>query len=266
MSDKKISTVKAKRVPVGGVEMPNIPNMGGATPMSPEQMKKLEEEGRLIPGVGSAYAQNQHVPPPPPEQKEFVNPPRPEGGLREETIKQLEEVSEVVSSVGEEEDTNEYDIFDEFGQRVRNEIVNPERRKLIESRCDPLDLSDLLVHREIRQVVPIVPGKFEPTFRSLSGSEDLFLKKLIGEDNGADRYILDKFSMMNLCAGLFALNGKELPTHLNKNGLPDKELFNKKFEMLMQFPLTILSDLAVNFHWFDKRVRALLSVENIQNF
>ena len=45
---------------------------------------------------------------------------------------------------------------------VRNLIQNDEQRSIIEERLRPLDLSELITHGMISQIVPIQPGVFEP--------------------------------------------------------------------------------------------------------
>ena len=274
----RLKTVKThQKVPVGGAPMPSIPPLDSPPPhrndpmkvLTDEEIENLKAKGQFIPGAGSAYVTNQ--PPPVPEgdipPEKFANPPRPEGGLRPETVKEIEEFGKYAKEMADKDKEEVEDgIVDEFGNIIRNELVNPKRKKSIESRCAPMDISDLLLHQEIRQTVPIVPKKFEPTFRSVSGLEDLFIKRLIGEEGGTDRYVLDKFTLMNLCAAIYAINGKPFPNHLDKDGKPDEKLFEHKFMVLSKYPMPILADLGVNYHWFDKRVRKLLSIENIQDF
>lgn len=157
-------------------------------------------------------------------------------------------------------------IFDAFGNKVRDLFNNKKRRAVIELRCPELSLDDLLIHQELRQVVPIIPKKFLPTFRMPSGEEDLFVKSLIRTEEGTSRYILDKFAMMNLCLGMYALNGSPFPNHINDSGTPDPKLFDIKFKVLIRFPLPILADLSVNYIWFDERVRRLVVADGLTDF
>jgi hypothetical protein len=270
--------------------------------LTPQQQEDLARQGKLIPGVGAGYAANQPglrgqmpqvaVPQQALEQAEagqmvqgtapgqFANPPRPEGaGLRAETVQGLEalnraqqkaddkKVDEELNKDIEELDAMEPFETDEFGNRVRSLLQNRERKDAIEARCPTMAIDDLITRGEVRQRVPIVPGKFEPTFRSVGGHEDLFIKRLMSSERGSDTYILDKFSVMNLVAGLYEINGKPLPSHLNpETGDPDEAAFQVKFRVVSKMPLPMLADLSVNYNWFGKRLQKLFVVDNIKGF
>jgi len=270
--------------------------------LTPAQQEELARRNQFIPGVGSAYAVNQPgmrdsrpqvaVPQQAIDQAnagqmkqaspgEFVNPPRPEGaGLRAETVQQLEAVAKANTTTEEkkklDEDVNNIheeissmdDVFEtnEFGDRVKSILNNKQRRDAIESRCDALLIDALITHGEIRQRVPVVPGKFEPTFRSVGGNEDLFVKRLMSPERGSDQYILDKYSVLNLVIGLYALNGKPLPSHLDQNGDPDDKLFQAKFKIVSKMPLAMLADLSVNYTWFGRRLQKLFVIDVIKGF
>lgn len=265
----------------------------GGPVLSPQQQQEMAAQGNFIPGVGSAYSANQPAiargtpvkqqPPQQPSSTEFANPPRGENaGLRPETVQQLEAVAKANASGAPAdkkadddlnktveqmtEDYNDSFDYDNFGRRVRSMLNNKERREAIEKRCESMDIADLIVQGEVRQVVPIVPNKFFPTFRSVAGTEDLFIKKLMSDERGSDQYILDKFAIMNLAAGLYALNGKPLPSHLDDKGDPDEKLFQHKFKVVLKMALPILADLSTNYTWFGSRLEKLFIVDNIKGF
>jgi len=290
----RIAAAKSGSVPVGGVPMPRIPPLDRDTHsqaafrktqnLTPEQIEELKKAGKFIPGVGSGIAMNQPPVPqvqaptqaqPPPE--DAINPPRPGGPvLRPETAQQLQEFEKEKQKESEKQETkkalaeleelgDEFEV-DEFGNKIRNLLVNKERHDSIEARCTPMRLEDLLIQQEVRQIVPIVPGKFEPTFRSISGAEDLFVKRMMVGERGETRYILDKYSLMNLCCGLHAINGKLLPAHLDNDGNPEEKTFDKKFKLILKYPISLLVDLSVNYGWFERRVRKLMTLEAVKGF
>jgi len=187
-----------------------VPTVPGAQPLSKEQMDELARRGQFIPGVGAGYAGNQphfkdvaggtggtpNIPPPLPAEmavqapagQQFVNPPRPEGaGLSPATKAGLDAVAKANAAAKEskkdEENIDDVDAdlkkfedqfdVDEFGNRVRTLLNNRPRREAIEKRCQPLKVEDLIELLEIRQRVPIMPGKLEITYRSMSGAEDI---------------------------------------------------------------------------------------------
>lgn len=296
---ERIARAKGTKVPLGGVAMPSVPRLDQATPdrhrgvqsaqaaskvLSPEQQQALAESGKFIPGVGSAYARNQPGFDPnqgaaPVEQpktpESFINPPRPEGaGLRPETVQGIAELAKAQAEAKKEEEKKVEDEFetddtyeiDEYGNKVHTLLNNKKRKDAIEARCAPMSIDDLIVRGEVRQKVPIIPGQFEPTFRSVGGDELLFLKRLVGLERGSDQYMMDKFSLMQLTAGLHALNNQPLPSHINADKDPDEALFKAKFKIVSKLPSAALADLSVNYVWFGKRLEKLFVVDNIKDF
>lgn len=294
----KIRAAKAAKVPLGGAPMPAMPRFDQAPPdrhagvqsreglhrvLTPEQQQELAASGRMVHGVGQAYAANQPrvgVPEQPQPPGSVVNPPRPEGaGLSDKTVEQLQAVA--VANAKKEEAKTDEDLdkisseideidesyeTDEFGKRIRNLLANRERRDAIEARCEPLTIDELFTHGEIRQRVPVVPGKFEPTFRSVGGNEDLFIKSRMSKIRGSDQYILDMFTVMNLTAGLYSMNKSVFPNHLDREGEVNETAFDVKFKTIVKLPRPILADLSVNYIWFSRRLEKLLVVDQIKGF
>lgn len=168
------------------------------------------------------------------------------------------------------ENMDEFD-FDSFRQAVMKDLLNnEEQRKIIEDRLEPLSLDDYISKGFILQRVPVIPGKFEPTFRSLTAEDDLSLKRLIMQDSKSlaqvsDRYLLDKFSLMSVACMTHAINTHIFPSHLNQNGDFDDDLFWKKFNLILKQGFHMLASLGVNGFWFDVRVRKLFVAENLKN-
>lgn len=296
-----VAAAKAKKVPVGGVAMPKMPRLDQPPPQSnsgvqnvraaqriltPGEQQKLAEQGKFHPGVGSAYAANQPAAGQIPHATDTegveqpIDPrtaPRPPGsGLRQDTVDALAAVA--AHNVKSDDDAELRkidkeiadldDVFenDEFGQRVRSLLANKKRCEAIESRCQPLAFEDLLMHGSVQQIVPIIPHKFEPTFRSLTGEENEEILRMLGTFRGSDGYLMDVGSLLNVTAGLYAINGKPLPNHLDKNGDFAEEMFRVKMKVLRKMALPILADLSTNFRWFTKRVQKLTVVDDIRSF
>ncbi len=160
--------------------------------------------------------------------------------------------------------------FNTFREMMMKDILNNEdQRKAIESRLEPLDLTDLILTGRVTQRVPIIPGKYEPEFQSVSGEEDLAIKRLIWQEQKSlqapSQYMLDKFSLMGVALGTRAINGTLLPSHLNSDGSFDENNFLKKFNTIVRYPFHLLSSLGINFFWFDVRVRQLFQADLIKN-
>lgn len=189
-------------------------------------------------------------------------------------IKQLAEASKDLEEKKLDEAIKaEADIWvpDEMGNLVKNILANTKRLKAIESRCNPMSIDDYFVYGYIEQTIPIVPNKFYPTFRTLTGEADLFVKGLLSKELSytnrmSDRYIMDKWGLMQVCASLTALNGQKLQDFRDPNGVLSEELFKKKFEKFMAYPFEIIADLMVQWSRFCERAKLLLNVDNMMDF
>lgn len=178
-----------------------------------------------------------------------------------------------------EEKKNLLDEMDEFDiTRLRNAIYkdllnNDDQKKIIEARLKPLDLSDLVLNGRVSEIVPIIPGKFEPEFQSYGGDEDLIIKRLLGEEMenlkpmnaGMERYITDRYTIMGLTVSMKAINKRQFPDIYDANGNWDNDMFWKKYKMVAKFNFHMIGSLVVNWFWFDLRVRHLFKAEALGN-
>ena len=152
---------------------------------------------------------------------------------------------------------------------MRDLLNNDEQRKIIEARVEPLSITQLVMYGRVVQRVPIVPGQFEPEFQSMTGTEDLAIKRLIMTESKSiqvtDRYLLDKYSLMGVALGLRSINSSLMPDHCSQDGSFDDDKFWVKFNHVTRFPFHMLASLGVNYYWFDVRVRRLFVAEAIKN-
>lgn len=164
---------------------------------------------------------------------------------------------------------DDFDMDQLHQMMVRDLLNNEEQKKIVEERCEPLDLASLVIDGYVTQTVPIVPKVFEPEFQSLSAEEDLACKRLVTEEarqlRTDDRYILDKYALMGLTCALRAISKKPLPDHRDKDGNFSEEAFLRKFNKVLKFPLPMIASLGVHYSWFDLRVRKLFRAEKLKN-
>lgn len=259
---------------------PVLPTGVGPFAPLPEEARK---DPNFRPGIGSMYAGNQ------PGLKPAVDAGGYKPQLSDETKRSIEALAifqaqaegkqaAEVKKVEEEKTKSpveplgdETTMQQELRELLNNDyqwnlLNNPERKKIITSRLEPMDITDIILHGEIRQDVPIDPKKLVITYRSVTGEEDLAVKRMMFGEQGNDRYLLDKFTLMQLSLAMVAINGQELPTHL-KDGKFDESKFLLKFEKVLKFPIQFLADLGIQYLWFDERVRDLFvgSTEALKN-
>lgn len=232
--------------PPQGANPAELLQQSGATPMMPAQEQRQPRPAEQIDADMAALNKAQQ------EHKTKLEG----GGKKEEKKDEVDEQKEDESWWNWQES----DI-----------LANSTRRKSIESRLRKMRIEDLLLHNEVRQVIPIIPPRDEEEeglvveFRSISVDEDLAIKRIMSGFRGSDQYISDRYAIMNLVCGLFRLNDKVLPNHLNDDGKFDEDLYNAKFAIIRAWPYNLVQDLVNNWAWFEDRVRKLFVIEDLGN-
>jgi hypothetical protein len=244
-------------------------------------------------GVGSAYQVNQEMvrgsgPPRGVSVAEAMkmrpDQARGEGQpLKQETLEALRLAKDAADSENDvhgrlgdadkeiaERDKNEELPFDfDAIIEARNPLYNKERRAVIESRLAPLDIEDLIMKKEIIQLIPIIPGKFELELRTISQNENLWIEQHLYEHPGSDRYVTELHSTFKLVCALVSVNNQRLPDHRKDVGTRQEHVDRDKFEEKMfhvaSHPVQIIADFGAQCNWFNDRVNALFSVENLKN-
>jgi len=217
--------------------------------------------------------------------------PRPPGApvLRPETKQMLEDAAQAGTAQAkaeqEKKDLDEKKLeqeaklaqllgafdFNDQANRIENILDNKKRRADIESRCTPMNLEDLLMQDEVHQTVPIIPGKFEPTFRSLTPTESLYIKQRMARETiTTDQYLAEKYNLLLLTCSLLDINGTPFVDHRKfEHGsgtfIVDDKTFEEKLAAVMRKSGYVVADLSVNYMWFDIRVRKLLNPDDLKN-
>lgn len=143
---------------------------------------------------------------------------------------------------------------------------NKARRELIEGRCSEINFEELLMKGFVQQKIPVIPGKFVATLRSITMEEELFAKKFMVEETGNEAYLTSKYSLCQLACALVAVNENAYVDHLNhQTGDVVEENFKRKLKQLQKMSVYIVADLAVNYAWFDLRCRRLINPEALGN-
>lgn len=210
--------------------------------------------------------------------------PRPPGSpvVRPETAQQLVDMQKAQEKQAEtagaedglkkdidlaKEKDDLFEMFDFGGKTEADRVLNnKKRRKDIESRCEPMKLEELIMRDEVQQDVPILPDKFVVRYRSATPQENLFIKRLLSDEKvESDQYLMEKYGILQLTLALVSINGAAFPSHLDENGIPKDDLFQKKLKMVMKKSGYVIADLGINFFWFDIRVRRLLNPDDLKN-
>ena len=256
-----ISALKGS-TPLGHIERPAMPDLTTRQGRQ-DGPSGLTQEG----GVAPRPAGSPVLSPSTAAQLEQLQQAQKQGAQvqEEKAVLDEEEIKKAAAAAAKED---LFEMFDFGGAGGESERIlnNKKRRKEIEDRCEPMNFEDLIMKDEVQQTVPIVPGKFEPRFRSMNPEESLFMKQYLAKDvSPSDAYSVEKFSLCQLACSLVSLNGQPFPDHRKPDGAPDEELFKIKLKKMMRKSGYIIADLAINYYWFDIRVRRLIAPEKLGN-
>jgi len=152
---------------------------------------------------------------------------------------------------------------------IRQGMMSKERREEIEKRLGELDITDMIMKREIQQTIPVIPGKFEITLRTFTQRENIWVLQYMYDFPGSQLYTQELLNTCRLVCGLVAVNGQLLPDHRQDVGTASekiiKEDFDKKLFHVSSFPVQLVADLSMQSIWFQDRVDKLFTLDTIKN-
>lgn len=282
-----LASTKAKRVPLGHAEP--IPE-GKLAPL----VEAAKASAMPLPGWEEDFLREKSSPqqPSPPKAPPQKSGPRSLAEMKraaeerlesEEKKEYLEEYTEsTLDTRSDDLEKSENEIV-EYGKEVqqffdfqalaeaRTPLESAERRKIIEGRLPALSFEKLITEREIAQEISVIPGEFSVTCRTVKEREHLWSLGYVYENcmNGSKGYYDEMLSLCRLCMGVKAINGRMLPDHRHHIGQlqedVDRDRFEKKLQIITDFPVQLVADLSVQFNWFSERVTALFSVDRLKN-
>lgn len=160
-----------------------------------------------------------------------------------------------------------------MGGIQRDTINNSEQREAIEKLVPDFDLGKCLATGDWSQVVPVVPGKLEVTFRLVSPYENQAMRLLlftwIDENPRRENIASDIYSLMNVVASLVQIGTSRLPNHLvggeAYHETFDEAIFTAKYQMVARYPNPFIHMLGIHSAWFDMRVREAMKVTHLKD-
>ena len=152
-----------------------------------------------------------------------------------------------------------------------NPMLSDEYERWVDERVRSIEgnepsIGDFLVGR-VRQRVP-VSDDLEVVFQTLRGGEDLAILEILREDaiDQLDLYMRSYWDLLRLAVSLDEIGGEAVVPKLDGlKGVELKEAIKKRLSTIVDLPLQLIWLLAVNFIWFDKRVREALSPGALKN-
>lgn len=145
-------------------------------------------------------------------------------------------------------------------------MMDRERRKRIEEGLEPIDFDEMVFKGWTTQKVPVRTG-FELLFRTIPTQHGLWLEWMMSKTpESSIQHTRHFFSLLQLAAGLDAINGKPIGpdvTRYVKDDDTSRESFNKAIQERLEFvgrmPSMLSDDLIIQQVWFNGRVRRTLA-------
>ena len=201
-----------------------------------------------------------------------ANPER-QSMLSEKTVDGLKAISSVVAKAKAAEQTAD-NAEDEVHkpeevEEAPKELTDEEKlRAAIEARLSPIDIGQYLVSGgEVVQLVPIVPGKLEVRFRTVTEYEEGWVDTYLGKQGGSltNRQILRALNECSLACYIESVNGSKWPPSVGRDGQVIPQNIDERLSRVRKLHSSVFALLVQNLGWFIDRVNKSLTVEALGN-
>jgi hypothetical protein len=228
----------------------------------------------LMQGVGSGFAANQEVSTGQRLSdetikglKEFQEQSQVQIATNEEREKKQMEMEEARAKddVAEMAGLGQVDAPEGLAAAVgNNPYLDEEVRKQVEATLEPIDMTRLIMGRGTQQVQ--LNEALVVTFQTISVKEDLVIKQIMRKhvDETVAFYEDTKLSL-NLAVGIAQINETALPALENDSGQVTAETVMARYAVVASMPVQLLAWVAINYIWFDLRVREMLLPSKLKN-
>lgn len=150
------------------------------------------------------------------------------------------------------------------------ELTEDEKLKVaIEKRLKPIDVGQhLMGSGEVLQRVPIIPGKLEPVYRTVSEYEEGWVDAWIRKQGDGDlsgRQYNRLMTEISLAFAIHTLGGQTWPPTIDKAGRVIDDAVEDRLIRVRKLSATVTNFLALNMGWFIERVNKALTAEALGN-
>ena len=143
-------------------------------------------------------------------------------------------------------------------------------RRGIEGRLRALDIGQYILNGELMQLVPVIPGKLEVRYRTVSEYEEGWVDAHLAKQNAANKEMTQRqfLRLMNECSlacHIHSVGGSAWPVVLNGDGTVNESHMEERLRRVRKFPSAVFALLTQNMGWFLERVSKALSAEALGN-
>jgi hypothetical protein len=147
---------------------------------------------------------------------------------------------------------------------ANNPYLDEEVRKQIEASLEPMDMTKLIMGRGVQEVR--LNDALVVVFQTISVKEDLVIKQIMRKHvDETVAFYEDTKLALNLSVGVAQVNQTALPSLENDSGQVTAETILARYSALAVMPVQLLAWLAINYIWFDLRVRKMLLPSKLKN-
>lgn len=140
-------------------------------------------------------------------------------------------------------------------------------RQAIEKRLTPIDIGQyLLSGGEVTQNIPIIPGKLEVKFRTITEYEEGWVDTYLGKQKDlTNRQVLRALNECSLACYIESVNGVKWPPAIGRDGQVIPQNIDDRLSRVRKFHSSIFALLVQNLGWFVERVNKSLTTEALGN-
>jgi len=196
-------------------------------------------------------------------QSNFLSPETKQGL---ETLARAAKVEQPISSPPPQPTSKEESVVDE--QEEVEDLTQEEKlKRAIEGRLDAIDIGEYLMSGEVKQEIPIIPGKLVVTFKTVSDLEESFVdnKISIEPSSMSNRQFLRKMNELALVIHIYSVNGHKWPSLINGDGTINDESVESRLKHIRKLSSPIFNLMTQNLAWFTDRVNDCLTASALGN-
>jgi hypothetical protein len=186
--------------------------------------------------------------------------------LSPSTTAALGAVAHATANAAPPPEEDEFDLSGEEPEEEEELTEDEKLRKAVEGRItDVIDIGRYLMNGETSQKVPVIPGKLEITFRTVTDLEEAFVDEKLALDKGATaRVFLRQSNEWALAFHISGINGTAWPATVVQGEINEVAL-QKRLAHIKKLSSPVFQLITQNLVWFLERVNKALTVEALGN-
>jgi hypothetical protein len=203
-----------------------------------------------------------------PDSNNFLSP-ETKRGLEQLAISAKQEAEQhAKTSTHQPLPTQAKKVTQEVEEEPAKEKTEDEKlREAIEARISTVDIGEFLMSGELKQTVPIIPGKLEVTFKTVTDLEESYVDTAMSKEPStlSNRQFVRKMNELALAIHIHSVNGNAWPKCIDGDGTVNVAAMEVRLKNIQKLSSPIFSMISQNLSWFLDRVTKELTVSALGN-